>query len=113
MTEINQTKSNARGGPRKGAGRKAGSATKKTREIADKAAQEGITPLEVMIQAMREAYETGGPVAAFPFAKDAAPYMHAKISSMELTGKDGGPVQHTTMTKEEFAQTASKIVGEV
>jgi hypothetical protein len=46
----NQTKSKAigagRGGKRPGSGRKKGSATKKTREIADRAAAEGITPLE-------------------------------------------------------------------
>lgn len=44
----------AHGGPRKGAGRKAGSITRKTREIAEKAAADGITPLEVMLRAMRE-----------------------------------------------------------
>jgi hypothetical protein len=43
MSEKNQTKSKGRGGSRKGAGRKTGSATKKTREIADKAAAEGVT----------------------------------------------------------------------
>lgn len=44
----------AHGGARKGAGRKAGSTTRKTREIADRATAEGITPLEVMLRAMRE-----------------------------------------------------------
>lgn len=43
----------ANGGRRPGSGRKPGSANIKTREIADKAAKEGITPLEVMIRAMR------------------------------------------------------------
>lgn len=52
MFENNQTKSK-RGGARKNAGRKAGAATKRTREIADKAAEEGLTPLEVMLQTMR------------------------------------------------------------
>lgn len=82
-----------RGGARPGAGRKSGGVNKKTREIAEKAIEAGLTPLEVMLEAMGEAYNTGGAVAAFPFAKDAAPYMHAKIQAMELTGKDGGPVQ--------------------
>lgn len=44
----------ANGGARPGAGRKPGGANQKTREIADRAAQEGITPLEVMLRAMRE-----------------------------------------------------------
>lgn len=32
---------------------------------------------------------------------------------VELTGKDGGPVQHTEITKEEFAKIAAKIASEV
>lgn len=46
-----------RGGRRAGAGRKPGTVTTKTREIAEAAAREGITPLEVMIDNMRFAYE--------------------------------------------------------
>lgn len=42
------------------------------------------TPLDVMIEAMRRAYRLGGPIAAFPYAEKAAPYLHAKISSIEL-----------------------------
>lgn len=47
----------ANGGARPGAGRKPGGANQKTREIADRAAREGITPLEVMLRAMREHVE--------------------------------------------------------
>ena len=55
----------AHGGKRNGAGRKAGAATVKTREIADRAAAEGITPLEVMLANMRWAWnELDGLVAA-------------------------------------------------
>jgi hypothetical protein len=43
----------AGGGKRIGSGRKLGAATRKTREIADKAAAEGITPLEVHLSNMR------------------------------------------------------------
>ena len=53
MSANNQTKSNGRGGPRKGAGRKPGAATKKTRLIAEEAMAEGITPLEFMLNVMR------------------------------------------------------------
>jgi hypothetical protein len=43
------------GGARSGAGKKVGAATKKTREIADNlAADGGLTPLEFMLQTMRE-----------------------------------------------------------
>lgn len=41
------------GGKREGSGRKIGAATKLTRKIADKAAAEGISPLEIMLANMR------------------------------------------------------------
>lgn len=102
MSENNQTKSNGRGGKRPGAGRKAGSATKKTREIADKAAAEGITPLEFMLQIMRTEpdadIEDGRVLQSllelrFEAAKAAAPYMHPKLASVEHTGPGGGPMK--------------------
>jgi len=43
----------ARGGSRRGAGRPTGPLTKKTREIAAKALEEGINPLQVMLANMR------------------------------------------------------------
>lgn len=49
----------AKGGAREGAGRPKGARTKRTREIAEKAALAGITPLEAMLQAMRHYYEAG------------------------------------------------------
>lgn len=72
------------GGRRKGAGRPKGSVAVRTREVAKQAAKDGITPLEVMIKAMREAYNKGGAIAAFNLAKDCAPYMHARINSIDL-----------------------------
>jgi hypothetical protein len=94
MSENNQTQSK-RGGVRKGAGRKAGSATQKTREIADKAAAAGITPLEVMLEAMNEFRASGDLEKAAGFAKDAAPYIHPKLAAIEHTGKDGGAIDHS------------------
>lgn len=82
MSENNQTKSNGRGGKREGSGRPVGSATKRTREIADKAAEEGITPLEYMLQIMRN--ETEDPRTRLNAAVSAAPYVHAKLSSVEM-----------------------------
>lgn len=82
-----------RGGKRTGAGRKAGSITAKTRAIAEVAIEEGITPLEVMLKAMRIFAGDGNWAAAADIAKGAAPYLHPKLSSVELTGKDGGPLQ--------------------
>lgn len=42
------------------------------------------TPLDVMIQAMREAYKIGGAIMAAPFAKEAAPYVHGKVNNIDL-----------------------------
>lgn len=75
------------GGRRKGAGRKPGAATSKTREIADMAAAKGITPLEVMLEAMNSLREAGELERAASVAKDAAPYIHPKLSSVEMNAK--------------------------
>jgi hypothetical protein len=82
----------ARGGKRDGAGRKPGSTTTRTREIADRAAAEGVTPLEVMLEAMRTHYEAKRFDDAAAVAKDAAPYMHPRLAAIEHGGKDGQPI---------------------
>jgi hypothetical protein len=112
----NQRKSNAagRGGRRPGSGRPKGAATKKTREIADRAAAEGITPLEFMLRIMRtepEDVEDERQAVAimnlrFEAAKAAAPYMHPRLAAVEHTGADGkdlipsAPIFHVNLAKE-------------
>lgn len=65
-------------------GRPPGFLNKKTRAIAEKAAAEGITPLEVMLMAMRQALDRKDMVAAEAAAKDAAPYMHPRLNATTL-----------------------------
>jgi hypothetical protein len=102
-----------RGGARKGAGRKPGSATKRTRAIADKAAAEGKTPLEVMLETMcafmdqakkvaKSDPETGLKLmaAASNVAKDAAPYIHPRLQAIEHTCANGGPLQYESVLLE-------------
>ncbi|MBU3615510.1 hypothetical protein ICN46_11475 [Polynucleobacter sp. Latsch14-2] len=66
MIENNQKKSKkpvpskSKGGARPGAGRKEGSLTKRTREIAEVAAANGITPLEIMMSTMMALYKEAG-----------------------------------------------------
>lgn len=81
-----------RGGFRPGAGRKAGSANRKTREIADGAAKSGLTPLDYLLTVMRdEGAERRERVDA---AKAAAPYIHPRLNSVEIGGKaDGNPIR--------------------
>ena len=107
MSENIQAKPNKQpgkvGGARLGSGRKLGSATKKTREIADRAMESGISPLEYMLQVMRTDipldFEPREAVAAvtlrFEAAKAAAPYMHPRLQAIEHTGADGGSIDHS------------------
>ncbi|HYF57354.1 MAG TPA: hypothetical protein VEA81_00205 [Burkholderiaceae bacterium] len=81
------------GGARPGAGRKKGSASARTRAIADKAAAEGITPLEVMLEAMREAYDAGELRDAAMIAERAAPYIHPRLSSVNANATIAGSMQ--------------------
>ena len=85
----NQT---GRGGARKGAGRKPGAVTQKTREIANQAAASGLTPLEYMLGVMRDPLVV--PARRDDMAKAASPYMHAKLASVEHSGPNGGPIDH-------------------
>jgi hypothetical protein len=92
---------NGHGGERPGAGRKPGSPTKRRREIIDEAAKDGITPLEVQLRTMRALWDEankGGTLdfekaaAACAIAKDAAPYLHPRLSNIaaqiEITGHE-------------------------
>lgn len=72
------------GGPRPGSGRKKGSATMRLAAIAEKCRKEGITPLEIVIELMRDAYYTRGAQAALEYAEIALPYMHPKIAAIAM-----------------------------
>ena len=71
-----------RGGKRPGAGRPRGSKAKKSQAIAIAAAEAGITPLEFMLQIMRD--ETVDAMVRMDMAKASAPYMHARLASTEV-----------------------------
>lgn len=77
----------ARGGKRVGAGRPAGSANKRTREIADRAATEGVTPLEYMLGVLRN--EHADPKDRMWAAEKAAPYVHPKLTAIDHQSSDG------------------------
>jgi hypothetical protein len=81
----------ARGGRRDGAGRKPGTLNKATQEQRDAIAASGLTPLEYMLAVMRD----GGADEArrLDAAKAAAPYCHARLTAVELSGPGGDPVE--------------------
>ena len=70
-----------RGGRRLGAGRPKGAATKRTREIADRAAAEGMLPLDYMLDVMRD--PAAEPSRRDDMAKAAAAYLHPRLSSVD------------------------------
>lgn len=84
------------GGRRPGAGRKPGSANRKTREIADRAASEGLLPLEYLLSVMRNSKATMA--MRLDAAKAAAPYIHPRLSTVEM---QQDVRIHETATKEQ------------
>lgn len=97
-----------KGGRRIGAGRpkgaKDGSSSTRaarmelTRQIAEKAAQEGIMPLEVMLTAMRQAWQENERDKAVSYAKEAAPYLHAKLAAVEHSSDPEHPPVFNILT---------------
>jgi len=107
---LDATKKPARpghGGTRPGAGRPkdtGGAASRRSKKVANEIAEgkrfieetEGplpkdATPLDVMLMAMRKAYQQGGSIAATPYAEKCAPYIHARIAQVALTNADDKP----------------------
>jgi hypothetical protein len=75
----NISRQTGRGGARPGAGRPPGSKNQRSAEIARQAVEAGITPIELMLKAMRDLWDEGTSEAkreAAKIAKDAAPYVH-------------------------------------
>jgi hypothetical protein len=97
----------ARGGPRQGAGRKPGSGkgektiTKVRKALAERIVTDGdLTPLQVMIDAMREAHGEGRAKDAAYYANMAAPYVHPRLSN--VNANHSGEVKATVMVVSEF-----------
>lgn len=75
---------NGHGGKRANAGNKKG-AKRQITEEAIKKAGDGETPLEYMLRVMRDTAEDGD--RRDKMAVGAAPYVHAKLASVEHSGK--------------------------
>lgn len=71
----------AHGGSRPNAGRKKRSLNARTQKVAERCAEEGITPLEYMLNIMRD--PTQEFQTRMDAAKSAAPYIHPKLASVE------------------------------
>lgn len=72
-------------------GRKKGTPNKATATKAAEIAASGVTPLDFMLQTMRDAGKDFE--VRLDAAKSAAPYVHPKLAAIEHTGANGGPIQ--------------------
>ena len=105
VSENNQGNHSGRGGARKGAGRKPGAITQRTRDIANGLIDDGgMTPLEFMLQVMREGPPEGASAEVvfgtrnrqFEAAKAAAPYVHPRLAALAVSGDKDNPLEVVT-----------------
>lgn len=75
-----------RGGARKGAGRKPGLESIKTRADFKRLVAQGETPLEVLLNYMRQAAQKGLAAMAIQCASIAAPYVHPRLAAVAVQG---------------------------
>jgi hypothetical protein len=82
------------GGARPGAGRKKGSAARIDNELRQRAlADNAETPLEYMLRVMRDGRADKS--RRDDMAKSAAPYLHAKLASLQPASEsDGSPLEY-------------------
>lgn len=83
--------SGSRKGERRG-GRKPGTPNRRTAEAVAKAEASGLMPLDYMLSVLRD--ESQPQEARFAAAEKAAPYLHPRLASVEMAGKNGGPIVH-------------------
>ena len=126
-------KSNGRGGKRSGSGRKAKPKTpgeqhkaavsaeaKEKRkaktvlrtEVAMKALTEGISPLDVMLGAMRKSWELAEYKDAAAYASAAAPYVHPRLATVQHEGNPQKPVHILTSILDDIAGRSRGLSGE-
>ena len=72
-------------------------------------AASGLTPLEYMIAVMRD--ENNPTDVRLDAAGRAAPYVHPKLAQMQVTGKDGGPIQVEDATKAALVDKILSLVA--
>jgi len=100
-----------RGGKREGAGRKKGSRNKRTAEMQARIRASGMDPLTFMISVMRN---INAPLELrFEAAKQAAPFVHPKLSAIEHSGPDSGPVEVKHYTDIEAVRIIGRLLTKV
>jgi hypothetical protein len=79
------------GGARPGAGRKKGVPNKRTAAKIAEVEASGLTPLDYMLSVLRDTTES--PDRRAWAAKEAAPYVHPKLSNIEHKGDQDKPIR--------------------
>ena len=72
-------------------GRQKGTPNKKTQAVVAAIESSGLTPLEYMLQAMRD--ETNPVSVRLDAARNAAPYVHPRLTAIEVSGPNNGPIR--------------------
>jgi|AraplaL_Cvi_mTSA_1032052.scaffolds.fasta_scaffold00230_61 hypothetical protein len=101
-----------RGGKRPNAGRKAGSANKASAAREKAVRESGETPLDYLLSVMRS--KATPEAMRLDAAKAAAPYVHPKLSSVELKGDPENPVEQrvTVVDEKQVAAAVAKVESE-
>lgn len=90
------------GHPKTG-GRQKGTPNKSTvaqRKVAEVAAKLGITPLDYMLKVMADPKVSA--LRRDAMAKAAAPYLHARLATMQHTGPGGGPIRAAMVNLDDY-----------
>jgi hypothetical protein len=93
-----------KGGANPGAGRPKGSRNKRTLELQRQIEESGLTPLAYLLSVMRN--EQAEEPLRLEAAKAAAPYVHSRLSSIEMKAEieEKRVVKREPLTSEEWAQ---------
>ena len=81
-------------------GRTVGTRNKKTAAVLEAIEKSGMTPLDYMLSVMRN--ENNDPRERLNAAMGAAPYVHAKLASVEVSGPNKGPIVVAASTLDEM-----------
>ena len=94
MATVAKGSQSRRGGAKPGerrGGRQKGTKNKKNAETVANIEASGLTPLEFMLDVLRDGEQDTQ--VRFEAAKAAAPYVHPRLAAVEHTGKDGGAIR--------------------
>jgi len=89
---------------KKTGGRTKGTPNKATAAKVAEVAASGLTPLDYMLNIMRD--EEANPARRDDMAKAAAPYVHPKLAAIEHTGAGGGPIEVANLSDADLAAIA-------